>query len=440
MNKILLIIQREFLNRVQKKSFLLVTLLVPLLFPSIIGGMAYFVYQNAKNAEKKTIDVVDESGLFTWKESSKYQYVLLDTSLKQAKKNFNESEHFALIYIPAMELESPEGITFYSKNSPGVSLVSDFEHKIEQQIRDIKLTKSGISEEMLASLKSDVSIEVFNFKDGEEKKSDSTALFVVGYLMSFLIYIFLIVYGVQVMQGVIEEKNSKIIEVIISTVKPFHLMMGKIIGIASVGIAQFCIWIIFITGISAVTLSYFGMNMPEKATVEEVMHEISGEEELQATAMDAEFQKVVDKVSDIPIVKILLLFLFYFLGGYLLYGALFATIGSAVDTPTDAQQFMLPIMLPIVVAIISLPTFIFEDPHSSMSFWLSTIPLTSPIVMMGRIGFGVPWWELALSMTLLVAGFTFTVWMAARIYRIGILMHGVKVNYKVLAKWFIMKN
>ncbi len=440
MNKILLIIQREFLSRVKKKSFLLATLLVPLLFPAVIGGLAYFAYQQEKNAEVRVVDVIDESGLFAWETNSKYEYLTLDIPLEQAKTAFNESDHFALIYIPSMEVDSPEGITFYSKNSPGVTLISGFERKIERQIRDIKLKRSGISEEVLAELKTSVSIEAFNLKDGEEKKSDSTAIFAIGYLMGFLIYIFLFVYGSQVMQGVIEEKSSKIVEIIVSTVKPFHLMMGKVIGVASVGLAQFTIWIVLMMGISAASAAYFGSNAAEKVMVEQAMDQIPDGEDLKSITMDNKVQKIMDKFSDIPITKIVLLFIFYFLGGYLLYGALFAAVGSAVDTPADAQQFMLPIMLPIIVALMGLFMFVFEDPHSSVSFWLSIIPLTSPIVMMGRVGFGVPWWEIALSMTLLVAGFTFTVWMAGRIYRVGILMHGVKVNYRVLAKWFMMKS
>jgi ABC-2 type transport system permease protein len=443
MNKVLLIIQREFLSRVQKKSFLLATLLVPLLFPAIIGGMAYFAYQQDKNADLRVVEIIDESGLFTWENTSKYEYLTLDIPLEQAKTAYNESEHFALIYIPAMEIESPAGINFYSKNSPGVSLISEFERKIERQIHDIKLKKSGISQEVLDNLRSDVNIESFNIEDGEEKKSDSTALFAVGYLMGFLIYIFLFAYGSQVMQGVIEEKSSKIIEIIVSTVKPFHLMMGKVIGVASVGLVQFTIWILLSTAIFSAAGAYFGSNMPQDIIVEQAMGEmpdVEGVAELKSITMDNKVQKIMDKFSDIPITKIVLLFIFYFLGGYLLYGALFAAVGSAVDNAADAQQFMLPIMLPIIVGLMGLFMFVFEDPHSSISFWLSIIPLTSPIVMMGRIGFGVPWWEVALSMTLLVAGFTFTVWMAGRIYRVGILMHGVKVNYKVLAKWFMMKN
>ena len=440
MNKVLLIIQREFLSRVKKRSFLIATLLVPLLFPAIMGGMIYFAYEQDKNAEQRTIEVVDESKLFTWEESTKYKYIPLEMSLEEAKKVFNESEHFGLIYIPSLDIEAPEGVTFYAKKSIGGKLITEVERSLERQIRDIKLTRSGIPEEVLAKLKTRVSIESFNIQDGEEKKSNSGMLLAIGLAMGFLIYLFLFVYGGQVMQGVIEEKSSKIIEVIVSTVKPFHLMMGKIIGVASVGLAQFTIWIILMSGISAGASAYFATNFNKESAIEEAISQVPDAKASDAAEIDNEVQKLLNKFSDIPIIKIVLLFVFYFLGGYLLYGALFAAVGSAVDTPADAQQFMMPIMLPIIVGFMGLTMFVSEDPHSSMSFWLSVIPFTSPIVMMGRIGFDVPAWELGLSMAMLVLGFIFTVWMAGRIYRVGILMHGVKINYKVLFKWMLMKN
>lgn len=441
MNKILLIIQREFLSRVKKRSFLIVTLLVPLLFPAIMGGMIYFAYQQDKNAEQKVIEVLDEDKLFSWEESLKYKYIPLELSLEQAKTAFNESDHFALIYVPSIEIDSPKGITFYAKKSIGGKLISEIERKLERQIRDLKLTRSGIAQEVLDELKTDISIESFNIQDGEEKKSNSGMLLSIGMAMGFLIYLFLFVYGGQVMQGVIEEKSSKIIEIIVSTVRPFHLMMGKIIGVASVGLVQFTIWIVVMLGISTAAGAYFGSNLDKSAIMEQTISEASdGELALETAEVDNKVQQLLNKFDEIPITKIVLLFIFYFLGGYLLYGALFAAVGSAVDTPADAQQFMMPIMLPIIIAFMGLSMFVSEDPHSSMSFWLSVIPFTSPIVMMGRIGFDVPMWELALSMVMLIFGFIFTVWMAGRIYRVGILMHGVKINYRVLAKWFMMKN
>ncbi|MEO9483487.1 MAG: ABC transporter permease [Ekhidna sp.] len=437
MNKIFLVIQREFMSRVKKKSFLLVTILVPLLFPAIIGGMVYLAIQNEKNKELEVVHVLDESSILNFEDTENYDYQIVDGPLDSAKARFSKSEDFALIYIPKFELDKPEGIRFYAHTSPGVNLVGGFENKIEAQIREIKLTRSGLNEEQLEELKTYVQIESFNLSEaGDESKSDSGVTFGIGYVMGFLIYFFLFVYGAQVMQGVIEEKNSKIVEVIVSTVRPFHMMIGKVVGVASVGVVQFVIWMVLISVISFAGMAAFGLSMDPLETAQMVQ----GADGASSIQNNEKVQEMMAIVSDIPITKIVLLFVFYFLGGYLLYGALFAAVGSAVDTPADAQQFMMPIMLPIIIALMGLMMFVFPDPHGNISFWLSIIPFTSPIVMMGRIGFGVPVWELALSMVLLIGGFIFTLWLAGRIYRIGILMHGAKVNYKILAKWLMQKN
>ncbi len=438
MNKIFLVIQREFMSRVKKKSFLIATILVPLLFPAVIGGMVYLAVQNEKNKELEVIHVLDESGILNFEDTESYDYQLVDGPLDSAKSRFSKSDDFALIYIPKIEIDNPQGITFYAHTSPGINLIGGFENKIESQIRDIKLTRSGLNEEQLESLKTYVSIESFNLSEtGDEKKSDSGVTFGIGYVMGFLIYFFLFVYGAQVMQGVIEEKNSKIVEVIVSTVRPFHMMIGKVVGVASVGVVQFLIWMVLISVISFSAMAAFGLSLDPAESAQMIQ---SANEGASAIQSNEKVQEAMALINDIPITKIVLLFVFFFLGGYLLYGALFAAVGSAVDTPADAQQFMMPIMLPIIIALMGLMMFVFPDPHGTISFWLSIIPFTSPIVMMGRIGFGVPAWEIALSMVLLIAGFIFTLWIAGRIYRIGILMHGAKVNYKVLAKWLMQKN
>lgn len=439
MNKILLVIQREFMSRVKKKSFLLATILVPILFPAIIGGMVYLAVQNEKNKELEVVHVLDESSILNFEDTESYDYQLVEGPLDSAKARFSKSEDFALIYIPRFDIDKPDGIKFYAHTSPGVNLVGGFENKIEAQIRDVKLTRSGLNEEQLEELKTYVQIESFNLSEtGDEKKSDSGVTFGIGYVMGFLIYIFLFAYGAQVMQGVIEEKNSKIVEVIVSTVRPFHMMIGKVVGVASVGIFQFVIWMVLISVILFSAMAAFGLSM-DPAETAQMMQSVEGAD-VSALQSNEKVQELMTIVNDIPITKIVLLFVFYFLGGYLLYGALFAAVGSAVDTPADAQQFMMPIMMPIIVALMGLMMFVFPDPHGTISFWLSIIPFTSPIVMMGRIGFGVPAWEIALSMVMLIAGFIFTLWLASRIYRIGILMHGAKVNYKILAKWLMQKN
>ena len=433
MNKIFLVIQREFMTRVKKKSFLLATILVPLIFPAAIGGVVYLAIQDEKNKEQEVIHILDESGLLTFEESESYRYKEVDGPLDSAKNSFGNSDDFALIYVPKIELDNPDGILFYAKTSPGINMVRGFENRIESQIRDLKLTRSGLTVEQLDELKTNVKIDSFNLDEsGDEKKSDSGFTFGISYAMGFLIYIFLFAYGAQVMQGVMEEKSSKIVEVIVSTVKPFQMMVGKVVGVASVGIVQFLIWIVLMSVIFLVGMSAFGLSLDPA----EVSNMTSQASEIQN---NAKFQEAMAIVNDIPITKIVLLFIFFFLGGFFLYGALFAAVGSAVDSQADAQQFMMPIMLPIILSFVGL-SFVFNDPNGSISFWFSIIPLTSPIVMMGRIGFGVPAWEIALSMVLLVGGFFFTLWLAGRIYRIGILMHGTKVNYKVLAKWLMQKN
>ena len=439
MNKIFLVIQREFMSRVQKKSFLLVTILVPLIFPAVMGGMIYLAIQNEKNKETEMIRVLDDSGLCSFENNDRYSYTLVEGPLDSAKSGFSKSEDFALIYVPKLDIDQPSGIKFYAKTSPGVNLVERFEGNIESQIRDMKLTQSGLTEEQLNRLKTDVRIESFNLSEsGDEKKSDAGFTFGIGYVMGFLIYIFLFVYGAQVMQGVIEEKSSKIVEVIVSSVRPMQMMIGKVVGVASVGIFQFLIWIVLMTTISFIGMSMMGLSM-DPAETSQMVSQMNGDDQVSLQSNE-KVMEIMSIINDIPVTKIVLLFVFYFLGGYLLYGALFAAVGSAVDTPADAQQFMMPIMLPIIIALMGLMMFVFPDPHGTISFWLSIIPFTSPIVMMGRIGFGVPAWEIALSMVLLIGGFIFTLWLAGRIYRIGILMHGTKVNYKVLAKWLMMRN
>ena len=435
MNKIFLVLQREFMSRVKKKSFLLATILVPVLIIGLMAGMGYLAVQNQLNKEQEVVRVLDESGIFNFEQSKNYSYIIVTGPLDSAKQHFNKSEDFALIYIPDVTIDSPDGLVFYSKTSPGVSLVNGFERQIERQIKELKLKRSGLTEEQLRELETDVRMSSINLSEtGGEKVSSSEFIFGIGYVMGMMIYIFLFAYGAQVMQGVIEEKSSKIVEVVVSTIKPFHMMIGKVVGVATVGVVQFLIWMILMTSISFAIMAAFGLSMNPTETAQMMQ---GSDVELQD---NAKVQEIMTIINDIPIAKIALLFVFYFLGGYLLYGALFAAVGSAVDTPADAQQFMLPIMMPIIAALMGLFLFVFDDPHGSISFWLSMIPFTSPIVMMGRIGFGVPAWEIALSMVLLIGGFIFTLWVAGRIYRVGILMHGTKVNYKTLAKWFLQKN
>lgn len=439
MNKVGLIIAREYLSRVRKKSFIIMTLLGPLLF----GGFFFFIGWSAtESGETKHLQVIDESGMFesVFQDTKDMTFDYSTSNLEGAKRDLDNGAYDGVLFIPRMEVDNPQGVTFYAKSNPSISLVHSLSRKLEGEIENEKLRRSGIDKSVLDQLKANVDIATINLSASGEKESSSVGATVIGYVASFLIYIFIFVYGTQCMRGVVEEKTSRIIEVVIASVKPFQLMMGKVIGIAGVGLTQFVLWIILTMGISAAVGGAFMGNAMDAQQQRPGMEEVAAAQaELEKDAGGDFMTKVGSAVESINLTMVVVAFLFFFLAGYLLYGALFAAIGSAVDSDADAQQFMFPVTMPLIAAIVML-TAVLNDPNGSLAFWMSMIPFTSPVVMMMRVPFGVPVWQLALSMALMVGGFMFTVWVASRIYRVGILMHGTKVNYKVLAKWFMMKN
>ena len=328
-------------------------------------------------------------------------------------------------------MNNQRGKTFYSEETAPISMITSLEAALKNKIEEFRLFASGIDPDVLSSLKTNIKIRaVIVGEPGGERVSNSVVNYAVGFLAGILIYTFIFVYGNQIMQGVIEEKSSRIIEILVSSLKPFQLMMGKIIGIGAVGLTQFLIWILLISAISSLVVGYFGMKMPQQELME-----MSGQQDLFSGASQEGMVEILQMVQGIDFIQLTLTFLIYFIGGYLLYGAFFAAIGAAVDSPSDAQQFMFPVTIPLLIAYMGLFIFVLDDPNSKVSFWLSVIPFTSPVAMMGRVSFGVPWHHLALSIGLLVTGFLFTTWLAGKIYRIGILVHGTKVGYKVLWKW-----
>ncbi len=446
MNKVWLIIQREFLTRVRKKSFLIATVIVPLVIPAIIGGLIYIMLKEAESAKPDTVMVVDESGQFnldSTKNTKRFIFVPLQLPIEQAKKVYNETKDFALLYTPKFDIKKPEGLIIYTQENPSIEKVADLESILAERVRDLKLQEFKIDKETLKNLKTTINLKQINLtKSGEEKSSNSGILYGLGFTLGIMIYIFVLVYGIQIMQGVIDEKTSKVVEVIVSSVKPFQLMLGKIVGIAAVGVLQFLIWIILITFLSSGVLGYFGLKMPQKQAMEQVTKKMQQDPDVKQ-AMDQQNGKVnelLNNLGEIPFAKIAFVFIFYFIGGYLLYGALFAAVGSAVESMQESQQFQFPITMPLLIGYLGLFMFILRDPHGSVSFWLSIIPFTSPVAMVGRIAFDVPTWQLILSMALLVGGFIFTTWVAGRVYRVGILMTGTKINWKVMAKWFMMRE
>jgi ABC-2 type transport system permease protein len=446
MNKIKLIISREYLTRVKKKSFLVMTILGPILFAAMMIVPTWIA--SREDTEVRYIAVVDSSKVFIDKiadtEYIKFEY-FKDKSLDEVKEIFPESKYYAVLYIlPSITFE-PSAVHLFSNKQPSFSIKSHIANSMEKELENKKLRANGIDENILKSIESDVDIRTIQWTDdGEEKESSTEIAMAVGYASGFLIYIFIFMFGAQVMRGVLEEKTSRIVEIIVSSARPFQLMMGKIVGIALVGLTQFILWIILtfiiITGVKTVFFPEFGTQNAQEVVVQDLFEQgnIPQAETIQPQNFD-KFSSILNAAKSINYGVIFASFIFFFLGGYLLYGSLFAAIGAAVDNETDTQQFMIPITIPLIISIVVMMNVV-QNPESPIAFWFSIIPLTSPIVMMVRIPFGVPYWELALSMGLLVITFIGSVWLAGKIYRTGILMYGKKSSYKELWKWIRYKS
>ncbi|MDQ7949474.1 MAG: ABC transporter permease, partial [Pedobacter sp.] len=362
-----------------------------------------------------------------------YQYV--NKPLEEVKKSLKQSHYDYVLYLPEFSLAEPKGIVLFGAKQAGLSLNNRIAGDIEELIRNQKLKESGIAQADLDQLKTNVDIETKKIVEGKEESSSAGASTIIAFVAGVLMFMFIMLYGIQVMRGVIEEKTSRIIEVMISSVKPFQLMMGKIIGIALVGLTQFILWIVLTFTISTVAVTVF----VDKAAVKKIAYETKNTKvnmaptTVQAAGPMGDIQK---SLAGLDFGKIITVFLFFFIGGYLFYSALYAAIGSAVDSETETQQFMMPVMLPLLLGYALSLSVVTNDPYGKVAFWLSMVPFTSPIAMVVRLPYGVPTWELILSMSILAAGFIGTVWMASRIYRVGILMYGKKTTFKEMFKWF----
>jgi ABC-2 type transport system permease protein len=441
MNKILLIIQREYLSRVKKKSFIVLTILVPVLFIGMFAGIGYLAVKGDDLADEKKIQVIDESGTFAGKLRNTHSvtYVYSSENFDSARTRFIANGYNFLLHIPPAS--SPDEIELFSEKKPSASTIESVETNLSNIAEARRLQLAGIDTSVLAAAQKKVSIKAKQITEAGEKDAQTYTAYAIGFLSAFLIYVCLFIYGTQVMRGVIEEKVSRIVEVIISSVKPFQLMLGKIIGVGMVGLTQFLLWIVISVGLSTVGGTLMAGRAAQSAQVTQAQRAMGNSKELkQVNTPDKSMETIMQSIESIPVVYTISCFLFYFLFGYLLYSAIFAAVGSAVDNETETQQFMLPITLPLIFTFALAQSFIINNPDSSLSVWLSMIPFTSPIAMMIRIPFGVPAWQLALSMFLLVLGFVCTTWVAARIYRVGILMYGKKASYKELAKWFMYKE
>ncbi|WP_188442550.1 ABC transporter permease [Planktosalinus lacus] len=429
MRNLSLIIKREFNSRVRNKSFVVMTILSPLIFVGMIFLVAYLSSLN--NEEIRSVAVLDNSGFFenTLEDSDNIIFKKLeDIDLDSAKIISEEGDYHGLLFIPESNDISTldQNVEFYVKGSPSVSVVQYIEKSLNATITNLKLERDGVDLLKIEASKSYVDLKIENYKGEQTSKMSSWIKAIFGGIAGYLLMMFIIIYGNMVMRSVIEEKTNRIIEIIISSVKPYHLMMGKIMGTSLAGITQFLIWVVLGSILMLVATTVFGVNIEPSSMPNQ---------EMMDTANNSAMQAIIYDIARLPIATLIFSFLIYFIGGYFLYSSIYAAIGAAVDNETDTQQFMLPIIIPLMLAMYVGFFAVIENPHGTIAVIFSHIPLTSPIVMLMRIPFGVPWWEILISMLLLFATFAFVVWFAAKIYRVGILMYGKKPTYKELYKW-----
>lgn len=429
MNKLKLIIKREYLAKVRNKTFIIMTFLSPLL---MIGMIALVVLLTKSSMEKTTtVAYVDNSSLFSandFKDNKTIQFEnLTEVGIEKAKIIVIESSHEGLLYIPKRDSISQvaNSIQFFSQESPGMVTIGSLESILEKKLQREKMLQMNIDLDKLQKAKVKVDIQMSNFTGKKSSKMINGIKIGIGMAAGYLIMMFILIYGAMVMRSVIEEKTSRIIEVIISSVKPFQLMLGKIIGTAAAGLTQFLIWAIVMFLIFIVSSLVFGVEMSTTS--------MSAQQMEQLAQNDAQF--MLTEILNLPLFSMFIYFILYFLLGYLLYSSIYAAIGAAVDNETDTQQFMLPVMLPLMIGVYVGFATVINDPHGTVATVFSMIPFTSPIVMLMRIPFGVPWWQIAISLIILFITFLAVVWLASKIYRIGILMYGKKVNYKEIYKW-----
>jgi ABC-2 type transport system permease protein len=452
MHKIGIIIKREYLTRVRKRAFIIMTLLGPFIFAAFMIIPAWLA--TVEDKEVKTIAVVEYSDMdkpvpdslsqffdvFRDKDNLKFEYVGY-TTLDILKSTLEHSKYFGILYIPHNVINS-EVVELYTKKEPGLKMEMYIRESLEKYIHNLKLRKLNIPVELLNTVQTNIKLKTIKLEKGKYEEQELKNLRRgVGYAGGFLIYFYIFFFGAQVMRGVIEEKTNRIIELIVSSVRPFQLMIGKIVGIGLLGLTQFVAWIVLTFTIVTVTQEFLalktGMNDRQQAAPQSIIdaaRETDNHSQNVADNKVYEFKGIMEKIKWIDFFVVIGVFIFYFLGGYILYGALFAAIGAVVDSETDTQQFMLPVTIPLIVGLIVMINA-FMNPSGKIAVWFSIIPLTSPIVMMARIPFAVPTSEIIASMVILVLTFLAAIWLAAKIYKTGILMYGKKINYKEIWKW-----
>lgn len=436
MNHLSLIIKREYLTKVRNKSFIIMTFATPLIFVALFSLVGYLSSLN--NKDVRYISVLDETGLFVNEfedtEVLKYE-ILSNISLEDAKAKAEADEKYGLLFIPKLDSIAQLGdkVAFISEGSPSLSIINDIENTLEKKANTLRLEKAGINPELIKDLRLRLSVNQETFKGEETSKLGSGLKLAFGGLAGYLLFMFIIIYGNMIMRSVIEEKTSRIIEVIVSSVKPVKLLLGKIIGTSLAGVTQFLMWTVLISVLMAVLPAIIGVDPSSMQSQQQEALQVAtenGGENVQNLMAEA-----LMEIDKLPITNLVVMFLFFFIGGYLLYASLYAAIGAAVDNETDTQQFMMPILLPLILAVYVGFFTVIDNPHGTVSQVFSYIPFTSPVVMLMRIPFGVPIWQQIISVVILFVTFLGTVWFAAKIYRVGILMYGKKPSYKELLKW-----
>ena len=435
MSNVSIIIQREFNERVRKKSFIITTILMPVLM--IVLMIAPALIMEYSRGEQKTIAVIDDSGLVAPQLQSNEELRFEPTDLTTEEARRSLTDRFGVLYIGSDILENPSDVKLYANASSSLSIESNITGQIEDILEAEKLKAYHIDnlQLILDEVKTTVTLQTFRNDKSQEAESQaqsSTVATAAGYILGFVLYMFLLIYGSMVMQSVIEEKNNRVLEVVVSSVRPFDLMLGKILGVALVAVVQVLIWGVLIFAVGAIVLPQL---MPA-----EMMAGVQAMQQGMPDAaamgdMDPEMLQAVAAVTDTGyILKIFVCLLLFVFGGYLLYSAMFAAVGSAVDNVQDASQLQMPVTLPIILALLMMLAVI-KDPNSSLAVWFSIIPFTSPVVMMARIPYDIPLWEIVLSLVVLYASFVAMVWFAGKIYRVGIFMYGKKPTFKELLKW-----
>ena len=436
MNNTPLIIKREYFTRVKKKSFIIMTIVGPVLMAALFIVPVWLATTNSN--EIKTVTIYDKTGKYkdAFKDSEILKFEFTDISdTEQRKKAFKASDNDAMLSISDT---LSNNFVLYSEKTPDISIKENLSEQLERFLEDRNYKKLGIDKSKLDSAKVSVNIETKTLTSEGEKTSSAELPIAIGFISAFVIYMFIFMYGVQVMRGVIEEKVNRVVEILISSVKPYQLMAGKIIGIALVALTQFLLWAILTGIIVGFVYLTFGPNfMPQGQDLSQLQNMSS--KQIQNLTSNNQFSDIFVAILNFDWVTMVLTFLTFFAGGYLLYASLFAAIGSAVDNETDNQQFMLPVTIPLILAIVAAQGII-KNPEGGLAFWFSIIPFTSPIIMPMRVAMGrYEIWELALSIGLLITAFLAVVWLAAKIYKVGILMYGKKVSYKELWKWLRYK-